>query len=298
MRRKRAAARSKMPRPPIPPNLEAFPDAPPGAPVNLLFIHHSVGGQLLADPGPEEHSLDARRSLHRTHPNGGGLRKLLETQGYSVHEASYGSEIGHRTDLFDWLPKFRESMPRILATRWQDEMLASGCNQVVAFKSCYPNNAFKPGDGPGDAAGPELTLSNARATLTKLRDELARQPRTLFVYLTAPPLRDDSASEPAWKSLAKRALARPTLAEERRDAAAIAREFNDWVTSPGGWLAGYAQRNLVVFDYFDLLTDGTHFLQYASKGGTDNHPHSPAQREAARQFVSLLNRAVRYAGLA
>jgi hypothetical protein len=294
-----------MPSQPIPPHLEAFPDTPPSARVNLLFIHHSVGGQLLADSGPQEDTQDARRSLHRTHPNGGGLRALLENQGYAVHEASYGSEIGQKTDLFDWLPKFRDSMPRILATRWQDETLTSAVNQVVAFKSCYPNNAFKPGRAPGNV----LNLPNARASLTRLRDELARQPRTLFVYMTAPPLRDDPSCEPAWKSLAKRLLGRAGLAVERREAAALAREFNDWVTSPGGWLDGYPLRNIVVFDYFGFLTGGpasggmpagsrSNFLQFASNGGTDNHPNGQGQREAARHFASLLNRAVRYSGVA
>jgi hypothetical protein len=291
-----------MPSPPLLAHLEALSDAPPSVPLNLLFIHHSVGGQLLADPGAQEDTPDARRSLHRTHPNGGGLRALLAAQGYEIHEASYGSEIGQNTDLFDWLPKFRDSMPRILATRWQDETLVAGHNHVVAFKSCYPNNAFRPGnalaDARGDARGPHLTLANARATLNALRAELARHPQVLFLYVTAPPLRDDSALEPAWKSLTKRLLGRPTLARERQAAAALARQFNTWVTAEDGWLAGYPQRNIVVFDYFDLLTGGrSDFLQFASLGGTDNHPHSDAQRGAAPRFVSLLNRAVRRAAL-
>lgn len=279
-----------MPSPPFLPHLEALSDAPPSAPINLLFIHHSVGGQLLADPGPQEDTPDARRSLHRTHPNGGGLRALLTALGYQVNEASYGSEIGQKTDLFDWLPKFRESMPRILATRWQDEALACGSNQVVAFKSCYPNNAFK-------TAG-ALTVANAKATLNALRVEFARHPGVLFLYVTAPPLRDDSANEPGWKSLAKSVLGRPTLRIERQDAARLAREFNDWVTAQDGWLAGYPERNVAVFDYFDLLTGGhSNFLQFASLGGSDNHPESSAQRRAADRFVSLLNRAGRHAGL-
>jgi hypothetical protein len=189
-------------------------------------------------------------------------------------------------------------MPRILATRWQDETLASGANQVVMFKSCYPNNAFQPGDTAGDARGPSLNLANAKATLSAVREELAKHPQVLFVYVTAPPLRDDSNSEPAWKTVAKRMLGRPTLAAQRRRSAEIAREFNDWVTSVDGWLAGYEQRNIAVFDYFDFLTDGrSNFLQFASRGGTDNHPHAEAQVRAAARLVPLLNRAVRFAGV-
>jgi hypothetical protein len=268
--------------------------------LNLLFIHHSVGGQLLADPGEQEATPDARRSLHRIHPNGGGLRSLLAAQGYRVNEASYGSVVGQKTDLFDWLPKFRDSMPQVLATRHQDERLERGTNHIVMFKSCYPNNAFKPATGAvGDACGPVLTLANAKATLAALRDVLAAQPRTLFVYVTAPPLRAD-VREPRWKSLAKLLLRRPTRAQEQATAAAIAREFNHWVLSPTGWLAGYEQRNIVVFDYFGLLTgdEGSNFLQYASNGGTDNHPHAQAQATAAAQLVPFLNSAVRYASVA
>jgi hypothetical protein len=276
--------------------LDAYSDAPPTAPLNLLFIHHSVGGQWLAEPGSAETTTDARYSLLRTHPNGGGLRTLLASQGYRIHEASYGSEVGQRTDLFDWLPKFRDSMPRILATRWQDEALTTGINHVVMFKSCYPNNAFRP-DGTSTSDGvPALTLTNARATFSELLAQLAKYPEVLFIYVTAPPLRDDSAMEPIWRSLAKRMLARQSLAAERRHSAALARAFNDWIASPAGWLARYPHRN-VVFDYFGLLAGDDDFLRCASNGGTDNHPKAEAQQLAAARFAPFVNRAVRYAGL-
>jgi hypothetical protein len=278
-------------------DIDSCSDAPPAAALDILFIHHSVGGQLLADPGVLESHPDALRSLHRTHPNGGGLRRLLEDQGYRVHEASYGSEIGARTDLFDWLPKFRDSMPRIRATHRQDEQHAVGTNRIVMFKSCYPNNAFTSDAAAASARGQPLTLSRARVAFTELRGELAKHPDVLFVYLTAPPLRDDSGAEPTWKALAKRALGRDTWSTERRRAATLAREFNEWINAADGWLSGYRQRNVAVFDYFGLLTAGTEFLQFASGGGMDNHPNSAAQRLAATRIVPFVNRAVRFAGL-
>ena len=281
------------------PELASYSDAPPLAPLNLLFIHHSVGGQLLADAGPEETTVDARRSLHRTHPNGGGLRSLLSKQGYRVHEASYGSAIGQKTDLFDWLPKFRDSMQEVLATGHQDEKLSAGKNEIVIFKSCYPNNAFKPdANVTGDPLGPVLTLSNAKATLLAVRDEFAKYRQTLFVYVTAPPLCAPT-EEPLWKRLAKQVLQRPTRVLDHTNAAALARQFNEWVIAPSGWLSGYSQRNVVVFDYFGLLTGnaGSNFLQYATNGGTDSHPDTLAQTIAASALVSTLNRAIRYAGL-
>jgi hypothetical protein len=195
-------------------------------------------------------------------------------------------------------------MVQILATRHQDETSSDGTNHIVMFKSCYPNNAFKSAPVVAtEACGTALTLPNAKATLAAVRVELAKYPKTLFVYLSAPPL-CAGPREALWKSTAKVLLRRPTREQEHGESAALAREFNDWLTSPSGWLAGYPQRNIVVFDYFDLLTGASpaqnrsNFLQYASNGGTDNHPHSQAQSMAATLFVSFLNRAVRYAGLA
>jgi hypothetical protein len=133
--------------------------------------------------------------------------------------------------------------------------------------------------------------------MLRVREELARHPETLFVYMTAPPLRARAASERLWKWAAKRLLGKPDSAREQTFAAEAAREFNNWMKSPDGWLDGYAARNVVVFDYFDILTgDGrSNFLQYASRGGTDDHPSSAGQQLAAERLVPFLNRAVRYA---
>ncbi|MEO8017803.1 MAG: hypothetical protein ABI769_08320 [Pseudomonadota bacterium] len=290
--------------PAIPPNtpehtpeldLAGYSDAAPARPIELLFIHHSVGGQLLADAG-EESGTDARRCIYDAHPNGGGLRRKLQQNGFRVHEASYSSAIGQHTDLLDWLPKFREQLDRIQRTEHQDQLLGGAVNRVVMFKSCYPNSAFKL-DNP--RAPKILTLVNARAAMRALRDVLARHPTTLFVYVTAPPLRARASSERLWKIVTKRLLNKPDSATEQTHAANTARVFNNWMRSPSGWLEGYAARNIVVFDYFNILTgDGrSNFLQFASRDGTDDHPSSTGQQIAAERYVPFLNRAVRYAGL-
>ncbi len=277
-------------------DLSSFSPDPPGEPLSLLFIHHSVGGQLLADPGPET----GGSSIHPTHPNGGGLRSRLERAGYRVHEASYDSEVGHRTDLGDWVPKFRGHMDRILRVRMQDEPLPDGDkNRIVAFKSCFPNNELHAmGEPPGDPSVPDLTVENAKAAMRELLPEFRRHPDTLFVYLTAPPLAPRLRPDPAWKWIAKRVLDRGMTPERLQASAAHARAFNDWVRSPGGWLADYDEDNVVVFDYFDLLTGGRgDLLAYPTDGGHDSHPSAEGQRRAAEAFVPFLNRAVRRAGL-
>lgn len=270
----------------------------PAVPVDIAFLHHSVGTQLLASPGAE----NGRDGGFPTHPNGGGLAALLASNNYRLHEATYGSSLGEHTDLFDWLPKFRTRMPDILALRHQDERLPDGeRNQVVMFKSCFPNNQFiSPGTGPGSPAGPELTEANARATMTALLEEMAKYPDTLFVYVTAPPVAPHTWSERRWKQFAKQVLGRPTHEEEFRESGTMARRFNEWITGPDGWLRGHAGRNVVVFDLYAELTEGnaSGFSRYPSGDGTDSHPSSAGNTRVAPKLVAFLNGAVRQFGAA
>jgi hypothetical protein len=279
-------------------DLSAFPADKPARPLRLLFVHHSVGGQLLADPGPE---VNVAESIHTSHPNGGGLRKLLQAQGYQVSEASYGSAIGERTDMFDWLPKLQKDYDALLRTKLNDEKLPGDeRNQVVLLKSCYPNNRFEgEGSAPGNPAGPELTVWNAKATMSALRDELQKHPDVLFVYFTIPPTAAGYKPERLFKQVARKVLGKPSTADVFAERAGLAREFNTWVASKEGWLKDYPLKNVVVFDYYDALTGSgaSNFSSFPSGDGTDSHPSSEGQKQAAAAFVPFLNRAVHRSGL-
>ena len=116
--------------------------------LNLLFIHHSSGATLLADKGEKSGNY----CLWPTHPSGGGLRNLLRQNNYNVHEATYGSKIGQKTDINNWHAKFRDHMDKILKTDHQDRLYKDdSVNNIVLFKSCYPNNNIvSDGTSPGD----------------------------------------------------------------------------------------------------------------------------------------------------
>ena len=283
-------------------NFSPAPLVAEGSPASmpLLFIHHSCGGQLFAPSGQEQ----GGDCIYDAHPNGGDLRAQLAKSGYEIHEASYGSVIGQDTDLFHWLPKFRDQMERVLTTKQQDETYDPGStirNRIVLFKSCFPNNHFvAEGQAPGDPKGPELTLANAKATLAALLPEFGKQPDVLFVYVTAPALAPVVSRDRAWKALAKLALGKPSHEARALAEAALARRFHDWARSPKGWLAGYEGKNVVVFDYYDVLTGAgrSNLSVYGSAGGRDSHPSSAGNRLAAEAFVPFLNRAARRAGLA
>lgn len=267
--------------------------------LRLLFIHHSCGGQWFASSGAAVE--EGSSCIYRSHPNGGGLRSLLEPQGYEVHEASYGSVLGDRTDLFDWPSKFRAQMDLVLSTAHQDERYSGPeRNHIVMFKSCFPNNEFV-GEGapPGDAKGPELTIWNAKAALTELLEQFRKHPEVLFVYVTAPPIAPQTAPEPLWKWAAKRVLGKPRRTEQIAAGGRWARQFERWAVSTDGWLREYPAKNVVVFDYYDVLTGhGESDLSvYATGSGRDSHPSAQGNRRAAQEFIPFLNRSVRRAGL-
>jgi hypothetical protein len=274
-------------------NMSTYSPASPSHPLDLLFIHHSVGAQWLADPGPQ--------GGDNTHPEGGALRKQLDQQGYVFHEATYGSALGAQTDLFDWLPKFRDHMDPILTCANQDGSLKPPAhNRIVLFKSCYPNSAFiGPGRPPGNPAGPELTLANAQAAYRALLAEFQKHPDVLFVCITTPPLAPCLKPEPLWKSLARALLQKGDRQTKLLRSAALARQFANWLKADDGWLQDYVPRNVVVFDYYDILTgrDGSDLLKFPTNNGLDSHPSAVGQRLATQAFIPFLNQAVRRAGL-
>jgi len=65
-----------------------------------------------------------------------------------------------------------------------------GQNEIVVFKSCFPNSNLegRPTDRP--ARGEGLSVSNANAIYNELLNYFSTRPDQLFVAVTAPPVRD------------------------------------------------------------------------------------------------------------
>lgn len=266
-------------------------DTAPKNVLDLLFIHHSCGGLLFADPGPEK----GEACIYESHPSGGSLRRLLGHKHYLVHEASYGSEIGENTDIMDWPAKFGGKMDKILKCSGQNTLFTDErVNRVVMFKSCFPNNLFcKPGTGK------ELTVEKAKEAMNRLLGFFERHPRTLFVYLTAPPLAPKVPAERIYKKLVYVVKGMKDPATLLKESGPLARAFNNWVKSPGGWLKDYKRKNVVVFDLYDVLTGlgASNYSKYATRDGFDSHPSKQGNEIVAALFVPFLNRAVKRSGI-
>jgi Carbohydrate binding domain (family 11) len=279
---------------------------PPAAPVKLIFIHHSTGGNWLADPNSDQPS--------------GGLGIALRDNNYFVSATNYGwgpDGIGDRTDIPNWPewfagPDSDRFMEALFAESGQNvgdfgswSRMArdpGGENEIVMFKSCFPNSNLygNPDDPPAPEPGGDLTVSNAKAVYQRILTYFATRQDKLFVVITAPPLAEFEYGEDA-QSPAERA--------------ANARALNNWLVND--WLAGYPYANVAVFDYYNVLTSnagnpdandlgqerGNHHRwrngqiehvqtvenDFSAYPSGDSHPSSAGHRKATAEFVPLLN---------
>jgi hypothetical protein len=256
---------------------------PPDQPVRLVFIHHSTGGNWLADPAEN--------------PLGGDLGRALMDNNYYVSATNYGwgpDSIGDATDIPNWLDWFRGERSSVYLEalynedgqnfgdfgvwpRLKDD--PGGENRIIVFKSCFPNSELE--GRPNDPPAPEgwLTVSNAKYVYNEILKYFGTRPDKLFMVVTAPPL---SSSRNA----------------------ANARAFNDWLVND--WLKenDYALNNVAVFDFYNVLTGADHHhrvvngqIEHTYVGGQnllhypsgDDHPSKAGNSKATAEFVPMLN---------
>ncbi len=255
------------------PASQAVDTDPPDHVVKLIFIHHSTGENWLTD-------------------GYGNLGRALGENNYFVSDTNYGwgpEAIGDRTDIPNW-PEwfaspntptymdalFNESGQNSSYTRILSD--PGGENEIIMFKSCFPNSALE--GNPNDPAGTyeELTVSGAKYVYNTILQYFATRPDKLFVVITAPPLSDSTYAENA-------------------------RAFNNWLLND--WLNenNYTLNNVAVFDFYNVLTDKnahhrvvngeiehvttrSNVLDYPSG---DNHPSERGSQKATDEFVPMLN---------
>jgi hypothetical protein len=263
---------------------------PPSQTVKLIFIHHSCGENWLAD-------------------DDGGLGIALRDNNYFVSDTNYGwgpEGIGDRTDITDWTDWFRgpnsSTYLDALYTEYGDNSYRytrgtdpdpNRENQVILFKSCFPNSNLEGNPGDPPAPGEGMTVGGAKAIYADLLNYFATRPDKLFVAITAPPVAEGESETPP----------------------ANARAFNNWLVND--WLAGYALNNVAIFDFYNVLTSnggnadtndlgqegGNHHRWWdgavqhiqavnsdlAAYPSDDSHPSSAGNRKATAEFVPLLN---------
>jgi Lysophospholipase L1 and related esterases len=269
--------------------------------VKLAFIHHSCGSNWLNDEN-------------------GGLGKALMENNYFVSSTNYHwgpDEIGSYTDIGHWWKWFRSSdavrnMDAVYKLNEQNcsysrpDVIPEGENEIIIFKSCYPNSIVK---GNADEPIPDIsenplkgiefnsefhTLSNAKSIYSDILNYFRTRQDKLFILVTPPPIMDGT-----W--------------------AKNARILNNWLVYE--WLKDYEYKNVAVFDLYNVLTsnggspdesdvgsfDGNHHryldgkiqhkideafqcdtLKYPASP-TNNHPSRNGNMKATAEFIPLLN---------
>ena len=247
---------------------------PPSATVKLIFIHHSTGENWLAD-------------------DYGGLGLTLSQNNYFVSDTNYGwgtNSIGDRTDIPNWPEWFASAdTPTYMAELFTEYGQNSGYtrtladpggeNQIVMFKSCFPNSALEGNPDDPPSADGWLTVGHAKWVYNEILPYFGAHPEKLFIVIAAPPLRSGTY-------------------------AANARAFNQWLYND--WLAenNYTQTNVAVFDFYNVLTGpnnhhrffegaeqhiftlGANTLYYPSG---DDHPSAAGSQKTTAEFIELLN---------
>ncbi len=292
-----------------------IPDSaqPPTSPVKLIFIHHSTGGNWLADS--------------ENNDPGGDLGRELMNNNYYVSATNYGwtvgdDVIGDRTDLGNWWEWFRgPNSEAIMEAVYKEteqnigdfgpwarmDKDPGGENEIILFKSCFPNSDLRGNakqalpaidENPlrgGSADGNEdFTVANAKGIYVDLLAYFATRQDKLFVVITAPPRMRD---------------------ETNATYAANARAFNNWLVND--WLKDYPYPNVAVFDYYNVLTSsagspdqndldsakGNHHRwlngaiqhiqtinsNYSAYPSGDSHPSTAGHQKATAEFIPLLN---------
>ncbi|MEI7827427.1 MAG: hypothetical protein WCI87_06510, partial [Euryarchaeota archaeon] len=188
-------------------NVAASDPSPPSAPVRLVFIHHSTGEDWLRD-------------------SHGGLGIALRNNRYYVSDTNYGwpygnYDIGSSTDIGNWWDWFRGPnsatyLRDLYSTSTQTPDVYSrlatkpaGSNQVIMFKSCFPNSALQgnandpiPSINSNPLVGqvsssPYHTVANAKGIYIDLLNYFKTRQDKLFIVVTAPPLIDGTYSSNA-----------------------------------------------------------------------------------------------------
>ncbi len=276
--------------------------SPPQMPVRLIFIHHSTGENWLSDYD-------------------GGLGIALRDNKYFVSDTNYGwgpDSIGDLTDIGHWWLWFSgpDSPMFLNALFWESGQHSDysrlnqnpgGPNEIILFKSCFPNSnlAGHPndpvttGDNPlrgRDCGSSHHTLAHAKGIYQDLLSFFATRQGKLFVVITAPPLTENDTDV---------------------QSAANARALNNWLVND--WLKNYLHRNVVVFDFYNVLTsnsgnrnandagspEGNHHriwngtaqhIQTVERNTSayaqddwDSHPTRAGNTKATQEFVALLN---------
>ncbi len=222
-----------------------------GAHTNVIFLHHSVGNNLI---------------------NQGKVREQFQQAGIDFWDQGYrydglrdpsGVKTGFwyplpadNTDI-DGLARLMAQEPKSLPVNALSGLLQ---HEVIMLKSCYPNNNFNGAEG----------FQQFQEMYLGMRATMDAHPEKIFVLLTTPPLNP---------------------AETNMENARLAREMAAWLASEafiGGRQNVFVFDFYTLLAENDPASPEYGMLRAAYREGADSHPNAAANVEIAPLLVDFV----------
>lgn len=223
---------------------------------SVLFVHHSVGQNLIRQGGLRERLAESGFRLWDQEYNNRGLT------GPDGNARGYAYWIpGDNTDPDGYEAIFRQP---VHALPWNT---LSGIlqHEVIVFKSCYPVSDIR-----DDAA-----LERYRSHYLAIRSTTDAHRDKLFIVVTPPPLNPSATSSAA---------------------AARARAFADWLGSPeflDGHANLFTFDLFGSLEEKDPSSAEAHMLRAEYRDGGDSHPTEAANRAVAPLLADFIAKTAR-----
>ena len=232
-----------------------------GASRNIIFLHHSVGHNLVEQGSVRELFTKAGYQFWDHDYNYPGLRDPAgNLLGYSYSVPADNTDPDGLLHIFSQ-PVLSGPLNTLSALMQHD---------VIAFKSCYPASDITS----------DKQLEERKDWYRKTRDTMDQHPDKLFIVMTQPPLNP---------------------AETRPEIAARARAFANWLKSDEFLKGHPNVFTFDLFDALagsDPALPDANMLREPYRLGADSHPNLKANEAIGPVFVDFVLKAVeRYRGI-
>lgn len=224
---------------------------------NVIFLHHSTGGNLIREGGVRERFSEAGYDFWDHGYNGEGLTRPDGTSaGYHYHIPNDNTDPDGFALLF--------SQP--LYDRPRNAFSGLMQHEVIIFKSCFPVSQITS----------DAQLAQYKRYYLQIRGVMDQHPDHIFVVVTPPPL---------------------TPAVTDAEAAARARAFADWLGSEEFVAGHPNVFTFDLFDHLaEPDPDAPDYSMLRAeyrRGGEDSHPNQLANETIGPVFVDSVIEVVR-----
>jgi len=222
---------------------------------NVIFLHHSVGHNLIEEGGVRERFTEAGYNFWDHGYNWHGLR------GPDGSPTGYSYNIPDDNTDPDGLAKVFAQRAYGIPLNAFSGLLQ---HEVIAFKSCFPVSHIS-SDGQ---------LERYKLYYLAMRDVMDQHPDRIFIVVTPPPLNP---------------------AETNAEAAARARAFANWLKSDAYLSGHPNVFTFDLFGYLaedDPTSPEYNMLRKTYREGSDSHPNRTANKKIGPLFADFIIDAV------